>query len=322
MKANSIGKKVLKVVTKQKAVVAIIAMLIMMLFFETKFYTAYSMLEMLRSAAILEIVAFGVTIAVICGGCDLSVGGTLCLGGILAIKVMNAGHPIWLAFIVALAAGALVGFINGFLVVHQKTEPFIITLGMGMLLKGICQQITDAHPLGSKNMEFMKISNAKFFGSVPSLVVYMLILLILFYCLMRYTSFGRNCYAIGGNYDVAKYSGIKVVPTKWAAFVISGVTATLAGVLLSSRMNTGNSVYGDTTGMMVNCGVVIGGTSFAGGEGGIIQSFIGLLAVQMLTTCMSALSVDGFWQKLIEGMMIVAIIAADCYSRKRKRERV
>lgn len=322
MKVNSIGKNILKVVTKQKAVVAIIAMLVMMLFFDTKFYTAYSMLEMFRSAAILEIVAFGVTVAVICGGCDLSVGGTLCLGGIVSIMIMNAGMPIWLAFVVALAAGAAVGFVNGFLVVHQKCEPFIITLGMGMLLKGICQQITNAHPLGCKNMEFMKISNSKFFGSMPSLVVYMLILLIAFYCLMRFTSFGRNCYAIGGNYEVAKYSGIKVVPIKWSAFVISGMTATLAGVLLSSRMNTGNSVYGDTTGMMVNCGVVIGGTSFAGGEGGMIQSFIGLLAVQMLTTCMAALSVDGFWQKLIEGMMIVAIIAADCYSRKRKRERV
>ena len=322
MKANSIGKNILKVVTKQKAVVAIIAMLIMMLFFDTKFYTAYSMLEMLRSAAILEIVAFGVTVAVLCGGCDLSVGGTLCLGGILSIMIMNAGLPIWLAFVVALCAGAVVGFVNGFLVVHQKCEPFIITLGMGMLLKGICQQITDAHPLGCKNMEFMKISNTKFFGSVPSLVVYMLILLIAFYCLLRFTSYGRNCYAIGGNYEVAKYSGIKVVPIKWSAFVISGMTATLAGVLLSSRMNTGNSVYGDTTGMMVNCGCVIGGTSFAGGEGGVIQSFIGLMAVQMLTTCMAALSVDGFWQKLIEGMLIVAIIAADCYSRKVKRERV
>ena len=322
MKANSIGKNILKIVTKQKAVVAIIAMLIMMLFFDTKFYTAYSMLEMLRSAAILEIVAFGVTVAVLCGGCDLSVGGTLCLGGILSIMVMNAGMPIWLAFVIALAVGAVVGFVNGFLVVHQKCEPFIITLGMGMLLKGICQQITDAHPLGCKNMEFMKISNTKFFGSVPSLVVYMLILLIAFYCLLRFTSYGRNCYAIGGNYEVAKYSGIKVVPIKWSAFVISGMTATLAGVLLSSRMNTGNSVYGDTTGMMVNCGVVIGGTSFAGGEGGVIQSFIGLMAVQMLTTCMAALSVDGFWQKLIEGLMIVAIIAADCYARKVKRERV
>jgi len=322
VKANSIGKKTFKVITKQKAVVAIIVMMVMMLFFDTKFYTAYSMLEMLRSAAILEIVAFGVTVAVICGGCDLSVGGTLCLGGILAIMVMNAGLPIWLAFVVALAAGAVVGFVNGFLVVQQKCEPFIITLGMGMLLKGICQQITNAHPLGCKNPGFMDISNAKFFGSVPSLVVYMLVLGAAFYYLMRYTSYGRNCYAIGGNYDVAKYSGIKVIPIKWTAFVISAMTATLAGVLLSSRMNTGNSVYGDTTGMLVNCGVVIGGTSFAGGEGGILQSFVGLMAVQMLSTCMSALSVDGFWQKLIEGLMIVAIIAADCYSRKRKRENV
>ena len=306
MKASSIGKKTLRVITRQKAVVAIIVMMLMMLFFDTKFYTSYSILEMLRSAAILEIVAFGVTVAVICGGCDLSVGGTLCLGGILAIMVMNAGLPIWLAFVVALAAGAAVGFINGFLVVQQKCEPFIITLGMGILLKGICQDI----------------SNAKLFGAVPSLVVYMLLLGAAFYYLMRYTSYGRNCYAIGGNYDVAKYSGIKVIPIKWTAFVISGMTATLAGVLLSSRMNTGNSVYGDTTGMLVNCGVVIGGTSFAGGEGGILQSFIGLMAVQMLSTCMSALSVDGFWQKLIEGLMIVAIIAADCYSRKRKRENV
>ena len=162
MKANSIGKKTFKVITKQKAVVAIIVMMVMMLFFDTKFYTAYSMLEMLRSAA------FGVTVAVICGGCDLSVGGTLCLGGILAIMVMNAGLPIWLAFVVALAAGAVVVFINGFLVVQQKCEPFIITLGMGMLLKGICQQITNAHPLGCKNPGFMDISNAKFFA--PSTV--------------------------------------------------------------------------------------------------------------------------------------------------------
>lgn len=94
MKASSIGKKTLRVITRQKAVVAIIVMMVMMLFFDTKFYTSYSILEMLRSAAILEIVAFGVTVAVICGGCDLSVGGTLCLGGILAIMVMNAGLPI------------------------------------------------------------------------------------------------------------------------------------------------------------------------------------------------------------------------------------
>ena len=316
--------KIWKVISKQKAVLAILALLLLMLMPQTRamFYSSSNWMEMLRSAAILEIVAFGVTVAVICGGCDLSVGGTLCLGGIITVLLINAGWPIWLATLVALACGALVGFVNGFLVVHQKTEPFIITLGMGMLLKGVAQQLTNAHPLTSTVPAFMKISNGKLFGSIPLLVVYMIVLFVLFFCLLRFTSFGRNCYAIGGNYEVAKYSGIKVVPIKWTAFIISGVTATLAGVLLSSRMNTGNSVYGDTTGMMVNCGVVIGGTSFAGGQGGMLESFLGIFVIQLLSNCMNTMKVDGFWQKLVEGLLIVAIIGADCYSRKRKRERV
>ena len=316
--------KIWKVISKQKAVLAILALLLLMLMPQTRamFYSSSNWMEMLRSAAILEIVAFGVTVAVICGGCDLSVGGTLCLGGIVTVLLINAGWPIWLATLVALACGALVGFVNGFLVVHQKTEPFIITLGMGMLLKGVCQQLTNAHPLTSTVPAFMKISNGKLFGSIPLLVVYMIVLFVLFFCLLRFTSFGRNCYAIGGNYEVAKYSGIKVVPIKWTAFIISGVTATLAGVLLSSRMNTGNSVYGDTTGMMVNCGFVICGTSFAGGQGGMLESFLGIFVIQLLSNCMNTMKVDGFWQKLVEGLLIVAIIGADCYSRKRKRERV
>lgn len=322
MNAKTNANKVWKIVSKQKAVIAILGLMLMMLFFDTTFYTMYNWLDMLRSTAILEIVAFGVTVAVICGGCDLSVGGTLCLGGIIAVMMVNSGQPIWLAFLLALLSGLAVGIVNGFLVVHQKTEPFIITLGMGMLLKGICQQLTDAHPLTCKSKEFMQISNMKFFGAVPSLVVYMLILFIIFYCLMRFTSFGRNCYAIGGNYEVAKYSGIKVVPIKWAAFIISGVVSTLAGVLLSSRMNTGSSVYGDTTGMLVNCGVVIGGTSFAGGVGGMVESFIGLFVIQLLTNCMNQLGVDSYYQRLCEGILIVVIIGSDCFGRKLKRERV
>ena len=146
MNAKTNANKVWKIVSKQKAVIAILGLMLMMLFFDTTFYTMYNWLDMLRSTAILEIVAFGVTVAVICGGCDLSVGGTLCLGGIIAVMMVNSGQPIWLAFLLALLSGLAVGIVNGFLVVHQKTEPFIITLGMGMLLKGICQQITNAHP--------------------------------------------------------------------------------------------------------------------------------------------------------------------------------
>lgn len=314
-------EKIWKVISKQKAVLAIILMMVFMAFQKTSFYTPANWLEMLRSAAILEIIAFGVTVSVICGGCDLSVGGTLCLGGISCIMFMNAGLPVTVAIILAILIGAFVGFINGFLIVQQHTEPFIITLGMGILLKGICQQLTNAHPLKNKNLDFMNVANFKV-GSVPGLVVIMVVLGVLFYCLLRFTSFGRNCYAIGGNYDVAKYSGIKVVPIKWTAYVLSGTMATIAGILLASRLNSGSSVYGDSTGMSVNCGCVIGGTSFAGGEGGIVQSFIGIFVMQMITNVMTLMKVDGYVQKLVTGLVIVLIIGMDCFGRKLKRERV
>ena len=147
-----------------------------------------------------------------------------------------------------------------------------------------------------------------------------LVIVALFYLLMRFTSFGRNCYAIGGNYEVAKYSGIAVVPIKWSAFVISGMTASLAGVLLASRMNTGSSVYGDNTGMLVNCGCVIGGTSFAGGVGGIPQSFLGVFVMQLFTNCMNQIGISSYYQQLFQGVLIVTVIGLDCYGRMLKRE--
>lgn len=319
---KAFGKRAVELITKQKAVVAILAMMIIMLFFDTNFYTTYNFLDMLKSAAIMEIIAFGVTLAVICGGCDLSVGAVMCLSGIVAIQLMNNGMPMALAIILAILSGALVGFINGFLVVHQRTEPFIITLGMGMFIKGINQQLTEAHPLASKNMQFMKIANGKVFESIPNLIIFMLVLGILTYCLLRYTRFGRNCYAIGGDYDVAKYSGINVLWTKWMTFILSGTAAAIAGVLLSSRLNTASSIYGDDTALKVNCGVVVGGTSFAGGVGGVIQSFIGLMVLQLLSNCMNMLGIEAYLQQACEGIVIVAIIWLDCFGRKKEREDV
>jgi ribose transport system permease protein len=316
------SRRALRTLTKQKAVIAILALLILMLFFKTKFYTSYNLLSVLKDAAVNEIIAFGVTLTVIAAGCDLSVGAVMCLSGIVAIQLMNKGMNLPLAITIAVLSGAVVGFINGFLVVQQKTEPFIITLGTGMLIKGINQQLTDAHPVSCTNMEFMKIANGKVGDVIPNLALYMIVIGLLIYALLRYTSYGRNLYALGGDYDVAKYSGINVVTTKWVAFVLSGMLAAVAGVLLSSKLNTGSSIYGDDTALMVNCGVVVGGTSFAGGVGGIMQSFVGLMVLQLLTNCMNMLGIAPYLQQVCQGVVIVAIIWLDCFGRKRKREDV
>jgi len=318
----NIGKKLINIATKQKAVLAIIVILVIMLFSKTNFYTAYNLFDMVKSVSVLMILAYGVTLVLVAGGCDLSIGGIMVVSGIVAIKLMNANVPMLISILAALLVGAVVGAINGYLVVYQNTEPFIITLGMGMLLTGIAQQLTDAHPIPCNNPNFVKLANGKLFNTIPNLVIVMLVVFIIIHYILRYTSFGRNCYAIGGDYEVAKYSGISVLPTKAMTFVICGVTAALGGVMLSSMLNSGSSTYGDTTALVVSCGVVVGGTSFAGGIGSAPQSAIGLLVFGVLQNSMNMLGIDAYVQQVIQGIVIVAIICLDCYGRKRKREAV
>lgn len=309
------------VLLKQKAFLATIGILIFMAFTKTGFYTTYNLIELLKAAAVLEILAFGVTLTVICGGCDLSIGSTLSLSGIIAILLMNY-IPMWLAILAGIASGAVIGFINGFFIVQQKTEPFIITLGTSMLIKGLCQQLTDAKPVAPDNAGFVKLANGLAFGFLPNVVIVTIILMILFHLLLRHTAFGRNCYAIGGDYDVAMYSGINVIKTKWMTYIICGVTAAVGGIMLSSQLNTGSSIYGDNTALLVNCGVVVGGTSFAGGIGGIPQTAIGLLLFSLLENAMNSLMISPYIQQVTKGILIVLIIWLDSYSVKRKNEAV
>jgi len=318
MNINSIRK----IVSKQKALFAVVAMLILMAFFPTNFYSTYNLVDLLNSSSILLILAFGVTMTVISGGCDLSIGGIMVVSGIIAIQLMNANLSMWLAIPVALLFGAVIGFINGFLVVQQKTEPFIITLGMGMTLTGLAQLLTNARPVTCNNEAFTLLSNGKLIPNVNNLVIIMLVCFGIMHWAMRYTQFGRSCYAIGGDYDVARYSGINVIFVKWATFVVCGFLAALAGVLLSSKLNSGSSIYGETTALVVNCAVVVGGVSFAGGVGGIPQAALGLLVFGVLQNAMNMLNIQSFAQILTQGIVIVGIIWLDSYSRKVKRERV
>ena len=320
-KKASFGAKALRFIVRQKAVVAILLMLVTMLFFDTGFYTKYNILDMLNSAAILEIMAFGVTLTIICGGIDFSIGAMMSLSGIITIILMRS-MPLWCAIAISILCGALTGFVNGFLIVQHKTEPMIITLGMGMLLKGIAQQITDAHPVPAMNLKFMKLANGKVIAGIPNLIVIMLVMLVLFHCILRFTSFGRNCYAVGGDYNVAQMSGIRAKRVKWTSFVISGMMAAFCGVLLASRLNTGSSIYGDTTALSVNCGCVVGGTSFGGGIGGIPQTFVGVLVLQMLENCMNMLGINAYVQQVCEGIIILLILWFDCYAKKKKAQAV
>ena len=318
---QTMGTRTLKILGKQKAVIAIALIFIVMIFPDTNFYTTANFSNLLEAVSTNAIIAFGVTLAVICKGCDLSVGSVMVLAGVIAIMLINRGMNMALAITIAILSGSVVGFINGFLIVHQKSEAFIITLGMGMLVQGVALLLTNANPVSASDPNFQRIANDNWLA-IPNIAAFMIILGILTFLLLRFTSFGRNCYALGGDYEVAEHSGIKVVRTKWFAFVLTGTFAAIAGVLAASRMNTGLPIAGVEVPLMVNCGVVIGGTSFAGGVGGIPQSFIGIFVIFLLRNAMGMLGIEPFYQQLVLGMIIVSIISLDCYFIKRKKEAV
>jgi len=311
-----------RILSAQKAPLAMLLIFITMLFFKTPFYTSYNLIDLVNSNSTLLIVAMGFTVVLVAGGVDLSVGGVMTVSGIIAIQLINSGTAIPIAVGIAILFGAVIGAINGYLTVYQKTEPFIITLGMGVLLTGVAQQLTTARPVSCINPDFQNLANYKLFGQVPVLVLVMIATVIVIVWLLRSTSFGRNCYAIGGDYEVAKYSGINVLPTKTWAFVISGVTAALAGVMLSSWVNSGNSTYGDQTALYIASAVVVGGTSFAGGIGGAFKSLLGVMFIGVLSNAFNMLQIDSYKQQLLLGLFIVGIIWLDCYDRKVKRETV
>ena len=368
-----------KILGKQKAVFAIIAIFIFMMFPDTNFYTTANLFNLMEAVSTNAIIAFGVTLAVICKGCDLSVGSVMAMSGIVAIILINEGVtpafataysvfaglilfvvllivlpkkglkilpafvvavgaggitylltygilmiiPMNMAIAIALAilAGAIVGFFNGFLIVHQKTEAFIITLGMGMLIQGVALLLTDGVNVSTRNPNFQRLANDNWLF-IPNIASFMIILLVLTFLLLRFTNFGRNIYALGGDYEVAEHSGINVVRTKWLAFVLTGAFAATAGVLAASRMNTGMPIAGVEIPLMVNCGVVLGGTSFSGGVGGAFRSFIGIFLLFLLSNSLNMLGFHPFTQQLVTGIIIVLIISLDCLAIKLRKEAV
>jgi ribose transport system permease protein len=319
------------VLALQKAFLAIILVMLAMAVFNmipatrSEFFSEANFVNLLKSSSIFLILAMGETVVLIAAGVDLSIGGMMALSGVVVLQLINAGVPIPLAIVLVLLLGLVVGAINAFVSVYQRAEPFIITLGMGIVLTGIGQQLTNAHPVTSTNPDFANLANLQILGPVPILVVFMLALLAITYWMLRTTSFGRNVYAVGGDYDVAKYSGINVLRTKAATYLICSVTASIGGIMLAAQLNSASSIAGDNTPLYVVCAVVVGGTSVAGGIGGAIKSAIGLILLGLLTNAFNMLRIDSlvsYLPQALLGMIIVSILWLDSYSRKRRREAV
>lgn len=277
--------------------------------------------NLMLQVSIQGIVGFGMTYSLLCGEFDLSVGAILTTCGIIFAKLCNLFGFVP-ALLIAILVGAVFGLFDGFLVNKLGLPSFIATLGSSYIIKGIGQVVSQGQPTSvSGNQIAVFLSNLRIGGFAIFPFIFILIGLICTYHL-KFTRFGRNIYATGGNYEVAKNSGIKVDFYKIMSFVIVCASAAFAGVLTTIRLQSATAIAGDNLNLTVIGAVIIGGTSTAGGVGNIPMSFIGLLIMGVLTNTLSVMGISGYWQQVVQGLIMVIVIGSSSFANYRKTSSV
>ena len=272
-----------------------------------------------RQISIDAPVVFGQAIVLIAGGIDISVGSNMAMAGAITMGLQPYGTPV--AVLAALAFGVLVGVVNGLLVTRGKIVPFIATLGTMSLVRGILLTYTRQQPISGRDPSFT-FWGAGDIGFVPVPLLITLVLMAALFVLLKYSRAGRNLYAIGGNKEAAHLAGISVDRYLFLAFVISGFTASLAGVLLSSRLNSATVQVGIDTPLLSISAAIIGGASLLGGRGTVIGAFLGVLALGALTNGMNLLGVHTYYQIAIRALILIAVVAVDAFSGNLTRRRL
>jgi ribose transport system permease protein len=306
--------------------IAILLLLMLAFFIATpNFLTVRNMLNILRQYSVPAILAVGQTLVIVSAGIDLSVAATAALSGsLMGVAFAHWGWPEPLAILLGLAAGFGVGGINGFVITRWRVPDFIATLGTLAAVRGVALLVTDGLPVPdyTRAVEGRTIpSSVGTLGSdsalgVPLIVVVAVVCAVAGWFVLMRTKLGRSAYAIGGNREAARVSGIRVDRAKRRIYVISGLMASVAGMMLAGRLASANALMADGMELQSIAAVVIGGTNLFGGEGGVGGTMIGILIIGVLANGLNILGVADFWQRVVNGLIIVIVVALDQWRRR------
>lgn len=284
------------------------------------FFSVSNLVNVLRQCSVYAILAFGMTYIFIGDGLDLSVGNTLNLCScVVAMLIVNQGMNMWLAVIITLCVGVVVGICNAFIITKLKVNPFLGTLGTMYIIKGIALYITNENPITGLPEEFQIFGGNPDWLPVPPQFIIAVLLFLVLYVVLRHTRLGRHVYAVGSNEQAARLSGIKVTRIKFFIFMLSGFCAALAGVVMASRLQLGSPVLTNAYEMDAIAAVCIGGTSSGGGDGSLGKTVCGALALTVIRVGLNILRISTSVQQIVIGAVIVAAVAIDMYGRNRKQ---
>ncbi len=275
------------------------------------FFKAKNLLSVLRQVSINGLVATGMTLVILTGGIELSVGSVIAFSSVVAAKIANEANPAWvIAIPVAIGLAVLIGFISGFFVSFLRIPPFIMTLAMMTIARGSAFIFSNGKPISGVHKAFLVIGKGSFLGlPLPSIIL--LVAVLATFCILRYTSFGRYIYAVGGNENAARISGINVRVVKLGVYVLAGFFTGVASVVLTSRISAGLPQVAQGYEMDAIAAVVLGGTSLAGGKGSIWGTLIGVLIIGFISNGMDLMNIQSYTQQIIQGCVIVFAVLID-----------
>lgn len=292
-------------------VVALAAIVVILSLLKPTFLTTANLINVVRQISINGILAVGVTYVLLTGGVDLSMGSLVALTGVVAAGLAHPQqYPTLVPVLGGVSAGAICGSVNGLFVTKGRVAPFIVTLGMMTIARGLALVISGGKPVSNLAPQFTYLGGGDW-GGIPIPVVILLTLAILSYGFLKNVRLGRYLYAVGGNENAARASGINVDAVKLFAYTVCGAMAGLAGVVLASRITTGQPNAGVGYELDAIAAAVIGGTSLSGGVGGVGGTILGALLMGVLNNGLDLLNVSSYYQQIVKGVIIVGAVWID-----------
>lgn len=282
------------------------------------FLSSHNMTNVLRQASINIVLASGMTLVILTGGIDLSIGSILASSAVISVSVsMNPAFSA-MAVPMGLLFGLIIGLINGSLISFLSLPPFIVTLGSMTVFRGVAFLLANGTTVINNDLGFAWIGN-EYIGPLPWLSAIALLVILAMWFLLRRTVTGVRLYAVGGNAEAAKLTGIKTWKIILLVYGLSGLLAGLAGIMLSSRLYSANGILGQGYELDAIAAVILGGTSMTGGIGGIFGTLIGALIIAFLNNGLTIMNISYFWQLVIRGIVIIIAVIIDNYRVSKMR---
>jgi inositol transport system permease protein len=304
---------------KYGMLLVLVAMVIIISILEPNFMQVTNLMNVLKQISVYAIIGYGVTFIIITTGIDLGLGAYMALAGVIAAYIaQSASTPGVVSVLAGAATGIVIGLVNGLIISISKIPPFIVTLGMTTITRGMALLLTDGKPVSRLNESFRWWGGGRFLG-IPTPIVWLIVITFISWVLLDHMKFGRYTRAIGGNEKAAVISGINIMKYKVLIYTFSGLCCGLAGVILAARVASGSPSAAQGYELDAIAGSVIGGTSMMGGTGSIFGVFIGAMVIGVLNSGLNMLGVSSYWQDIVKGVIIIAAVIVD---ERKKRAKI